>query len=101
VTPLTPFEFTIVVLAAARATRLVTADTILDGPRDRIKGVTLDELVRCPYCVGWWLSVVTYVVAVLVLGRVHDAPILWHCVMVWAVAGAQSLLNAVDGAMSG
>jgi hypothetical protein len=95
---LRPFEFVLVVLAATRATRLVTADTIADGVRDRITDGRQwwSDLLSCPYCAGWWLSLATYAVAVVALGRVHDVPWLAHALEAWAVAGAQMLANAVD-----
>lgn len=96
-----PFEFVLVVLAAARATRLVTADTIADGVRDRITEGRdwWHDLLTCPYCAGWWISMLTYAVSVVALGRVHDVPWLVHAVEAWAVAGAQMLVNAADGAL--
>lgn len=100
---LSPFEFTLVVLAAARATRLVTADTIFDAWRDRVtrsRRAKLGELVACPFCAGWWLSVVTYVVAVVALGRVHEAPWLAHGIECWAVMGAQMVVNAGTEALA-
>lgn len=47
------------VLATARVTRLVNADTILDGPRAWItrrlgSGHTLVYFVQCPWCVSIW-----------------------------------------------
>lgn len=56
------------------------------------------ELVTCPHCAGFHLSWVAYLVAVLVLGRFSDAPIVWHLVMCWAVAGGQVLINGSLGA---
>lgn len=96
--PLSPLELTVVILAAYRATRLVTADSIFDEPRDWLTDHAgkLGDLVGCPYCAGWWLSVIAYVAAVLALGRVHAAPVLAHMVEAWAVIGGQALLNAID-----
>ena len=60
----------IYVLAAARLTRLVNADTVLDGPRlaiarrardtaasgpERRRWTTSLYFVQCPWCVGFWI----------------------------------------------
>jgi hypothetical protein len=104
---LTPFEFVVAVLAATRATVCVVSDSILDAPRDAYRTWAinggrvrqkLDDLATCPHCAGFWLSAVTYLVMVLVLGRWHDVPILAHLWSIWAVAGAQLLLNGFVGA---
>ena len=54
---MTPLAFLIVCLAAARLTRLVTDDTITEPLRvwasDRR---VLYELVTCPWCIGFWIS---------------------------------------------
>lgn len=100
---LSGFEFVVVVLAASRATTAVTHDSVLDRPRNaylswcRRHAPKLKELATCPHCAGFHLSWISYLVAVLVLGRFEDAPIVWHLVMCWAVAGGQVLANGILG----
>src|SRR5688500_14758717 len=68
-------EATIDALATARLARLVTEDTILDGPRDawlrrHPETTRLGELATCPWCASVWLG------AGVVLAR-RAAPGLW------------------------
>ena len=94
-------------LASYRATQLVVWDSIGDGLRLRLKvwrarkdtsrvRAFLDRLVSCPYCAGWWLSLVTTVVYLTAAGVWDDAPLLVHAVEVWTVMGIQALLNRWD-----
>lgn len=102
--------------AAYRATQLVVHDSIFDGLRDRIDAWHMDgirpgrsnrlrtfvkNLIGCPYCTGWWLSLVTLAVFLFVTGRWHDAPVLVHAIEFWAVAGVQALLNRWDDSRDG
>lgn len=62
------YEFILLSLAAFRTFRLIAADTILDGPRERIiKRASwqlpsgeyrkkLDEWAHCPWCMGFWIT---------------------------------------------
>lgn len=74
---------TIYVLAIARVTRLVNADTILDAPRlaiarrahsddssptERRRWTTLLYFVQCPWCVGMWIALATAILPVLIVG---------------------------------
>jgi hypothetical protein len=95
-------------LAAARATRVITEDTIFEGARDRLQQWAwntgrgkIADLVSCPYCAGWWLSLVTYVAWTVGTGQVHHVPWLVHAVECWAVMGGQMIVNAVDAALHG
>lgn len=58
----------VLTLGAWRLWRILSTDTVLDWPRDRILGTTtlaagtshyrrpkLAEFVGCPWCFGWWL----------------------------------------------
>lgn len=58
----------VIVLGVWRVWRILSTDTVLDWPRDRILGSTslaagtvhykrprLAEFVGCPWCFGWWL----------------------------------------------
>ena len=52
-------------LAAYRATRLITTDTILDRPRRWAENHLPDkafELVTCPWCIGSWIAFATVAV---------------------------------------
>lgn len=86
----------VLVLAAFRITRLVTADVLLDAPRTWLAvhlPRKLAELVTCAYCAGFWIS--GLVVACWWFGgRVG-----WVVLVVFAVAGAQALLSAADRAL--
>lgn len=56
----TPWEFTILSLALFRLIKLIGDDTILDQPRDWLSdhfGDTFDELITCPWCIGFWLGI--------------------------------------------
>lgn len=64
------YELILLSLAAFRTFRLIAADTILDGPRERIiqraawqlpngkYRKKLDEWVHCPWCMGFWVSLI-------------------------------------------
>lgn len=98
--------------AAYRATQLVVWDSIGDGLRDRLEQwhaarhdsrwrTFLRDLISCPYCSGWWLSLVTLTVYLTAAGAWGDAPLLVHAVEFWAVAGIQALLNRWDDSRTG
>ena len=60
------------VLAVARLTRLINADTVLDPVRLALARAfghqsTLIYFLGCVWCVGFWLSLVTAVIPVLAL----------------------------------
>jgi hypothetical protein len=59
----TALGFVIVCLAAARITRIITLDTIGQPIRDwaEQKHHLLDELVSCPWCIGFHISVLCVV----------------------------------------
>jgi len=101
---LTLTEFIILAFAAARATRFVTADSLLDRFRERLNNWFADKptsswrtfwvtLLSCPFCIGFWLSAVTVAVYLATSGRWHDAPVWVHLIEAWAVAGAQAWAN--------
>lgn len=59
--------FTLLALAAFRVWRLIAADTILDGPRERLlragdrrttRGKKLEEFLTCPWCAGFWITLI-------------------------------------------
>jgi hypothetical protein len=99
---ITALEFVVLVLAAFRATQLVTRDTILDGPRERFiiwvenRGWgKLGDLVECGFCAGYWLSGISLLVFLLLMGRWDAVPWLVHGIEWFAVAGGQGLLSQV------
>lgn len=62
------WEAVLLTLAVYRVWRLLAADTILDGPRDRLVKAAddayreeLDIFLHCPWCLGFWVSVVGWV----------------------------------------
>ena len=70
----TPLELAIDALAVARLTRLVTEDTIFDGPREQIALNAPDKiayLVTCPHCVSIYAGA-----AAVVLRKI--APRAWN-----------------------
>lgn len=98
--------------AAYRATQLVVWDTIGDGLRDRIEvwhatkhtsrvRTFVRQLISCPYCTGWWLSMLTTLVYLTAAGQWGRAPLIVHAVECWAVAGIQALLNRWDDSRPG
>jgi hypothetical protein len=99
-----PVLFIILTAATARLTRIIVADTILDGPRLRWfkrfapspsrgrPAHPLGQLVDCPWCIGWWFAGACVAVAAR-FGSV-PLPLLW-----WpAVAEAAALVSVrLDG----
>lgn len=75
----------LVALAAFRVTRLLQLDTILETPRNRFldkhAGDRWGELLSCPWCLGWWVSLAIVLAACLLPRR------LWEPVVV-ALAGS-------------
>lgn len=56
------WSFVLLALATFRIWRLIGEDTILDRPRAALtrrmpKG---EEFIRCPWCAGFWISVVIW-----------------------------------------
>lgn len=83
-------------LCAYRITRLLTADAILDRPRDfvtRHASGKLDYFATCPHCVSVYVSAVV----VAATDRYVSVPL---PVLMWgATAGAVSVLASVAGAL--
>jgi hypothetical protein len=90
-----PLAAVLVALAAFRLTRLIQRDTILDGPRkavmDRHYADRIGELLNCPWCLGFWVSVAV-VLAATVLPRK-----LWEPVVVALAASAVVGLLPMEG----
>lgn len=66
-----PWEFVLLALAAFRVWKLIADDRILDRPRDWLinrisrkrgspKAVYWQDFLICPWCAGFWISLVTY-----------------------------------------
>lgn len=98
--------------ASYRATQLVVWDSIGDGLRAKVEmwhAARFDsrprsfvrDLIKCPYCVGWWLSMVTVLAYLTAAGDWGSAPLVVHAVECWAVAGMQALLNRWDDSRPG
>lgn len=60
-----PLLIVLAVGAVCRLTRLVTADSILDRPRELAKrrSEKLGLFITCPWCVSMWLAAATIVCA--------------------------------------
>lgn len=57
------WEFLLLALASYRIWRLVAEDVVLDPIRDRIvKTSKVSEFVACPFCLGFWIAVVVWLV---------------------------------------
>ena len=93
--------------ASYRGTQLIVHDTIGDGLRHRLEmwhvakfdsrfRAFIRDLIKCPYCSGWWLSLVTVLTYITATGGWGSAPLMVHAVECWAVAGAQALLSRID-----
>ena len=106
------WELGVLGFAAYRATQLVVFDSILDGAREKLEmwhAAKFDSKVRtffrdligCPYCSGWWLSLITVTVYLTATDGWTGTPLLVHAVECWAVAGIQALLNRWDDSLSG
>lgn len=86
----------VLVLAAFRITRLVVADVLLDRPRTWLAlhlPVYPAKLITCAYCAGFWIS------ALVAAAWYFGGRAGWVVLVVFAVAGAQALLSAVDQAI--
>ncbi|WP_162941590.1 DUF1360 domain-containing protein [Desertimonas flava] len=93
--------------AAHRAARAVATDSITKPLRDRLEVWSIDieasdaqvarreklvQLVRCQYCCGFWLALVTF--AALVAARRKGWWLLERCIDGWAGAGVQSTITS-------
>ncbi len=54
-----PWEFALIALAVFRLWKLVAEDNILDRPREYLltRYKRLEDLVECPWCLGFWITV--------------------------------------------
>lgn len=95
---MSPFLFLLVVLAVYRVTRLIAVDDITRPFRDRARG-WLGELVTCPFCVGAWVSALAIIFVQVTDLANPDWPL--ALLLIWAVAGGQALLSALDSSLEG
>jgi hypothetical protein len=84
-------QLAVLALAAHRVTRLLVEDTILDRPRSWVafhSHPKVDELLSCPWCTGFWVSL-AWAGAFLLwpLGTLAAA-------LPWALSSAVGLLAA-------
>lgn len=102
--------FTILALASFRLWKLVADDRILDRPRDWLldqvvghrgekSGIYWSDFLRCPWCAGFWITLVVYAVALL-------GPLDWHgwidgVLVVLAVSAVVGLGGMIYFAISG
>lgn len=61
------------VLAVMRVVRLINFDTVLDSPRAAIvrvfgPGSKVVYFITCPWCVGFWVALVSAIAPVLLIG---------------------------------
>ena len=61
------WEFAILALAVFRVYRLIAEDDVADRPREWLldkleeeRLEKLDKLITCPWCLGFWLSVIAW-----------------------------------------
>jgi len=72
----------LLVLGTLRLTRLFTSDSITDPMREHFQtNELMDELLNCPFCIGFWAGVAT-TASLAVAGGPGDASDLWR----WAIA---------------
>lgn len=97
-------DLLVIVLAAARLTRIVTTDTITASWRLRVfkrfppensprRGPAhpIGQLVDCPWCIGYWISGAVVLVAALVRPTLNG--IVWPLIVWQAVAWAQAIIS--------
>jgi hypothetical protein len=86
------FDFVLISLAVFRLERLIVSDMIFDFVRDSLDkingglGLTLAQLVHCPWCVGVWTA--------LFLGFIYFlSPLSWFFIFVLALAGTGTVIE--------
>lgn len=89
---ITPYDFTLLILATFRLVRLFTYDSVTgyvrrylaqfeDGPRK-----TLSNLINCPWCTGVWMSLITTFIYFVI-------PYSWVFILILALAGAGTFIQ--------
>lgn len=108
-------EYALVVLAAYRITRFFVKDSLIGFGPDSGSAVSVKldkwaynddgtdrsflrgkagDLLTCIWCLGFWVSLIVYVAAVVSLGEWNSLPLVWHGIIVFAVAGGQGFLSS-------
>lgn len=112
---MTALQYVVVVLAAYRITRFFVKDSLIGfGPdsgskvssrldkwaynddgtdRSFLRG-KVGDLLTCTWCLGFWVSLIVYVVAAVSLGEWASQPLAFHGVAIFAVAGGQGFLSS-------
>lgn len=93
------WEAVLLVGAAFRVWRLIAQDTIFDEARDRLVKADssaeyrqgLDEFLRCPWCMGFWVSAAWWVAWLLFPHATVVAAV------PWAISAAVGLVAKLDG----
>jgi hypothetical protein len=92
------FDFLMLTLAVFRVTRLLVHDLVSDFVRDFFAtsthglGLTMRDLLDCPWCTGAWVSLgIGYVYFLL--------PIAWPILFILAIAGFGTLLTILASLM--
>lgn len=101
---MTAFTFAVLAIAAYRAARALSLDSITEPLRDWFDDRAgrsrwwekSAELISCGFCSGFWLSGITYAVWLSATHQWGEQPWLIHGIMWWSIAGVQSMLIAVD-----
>lgn len=52
------------------------------------------DLLGCPWCLGFWISMACYLAWIVPFGLWHDLPLLAHGLLAWAVSGVQGFLDS-------
>lgn len=91
------WSFLILALAVFRVYRLIAEDDILDRPRDwaldRLEEERLeklDQLITCPWCLGFWLSVLAWLAWLVSPGWAVGLA------LPWALSAAVALVAKLD-----
>lgn len=89
-------DIAVLILAVFRLSRIVIKDHIFDSLRNRLwdrfppESTKLGYLITCPWCIGFWLSLVVYICYTIV-----PLQTLWCC-YVLAISAAVGWLTALD-----
>lgn len=74
----------------------------IEPPEDKLSGDDrtfwrgkVGDLLTCPFCLGFWISAAIYLSYVSYAEAWQPFPLLIHLAGVFAVAGGQSLINAL------
>ena len=91
---ISPYDFTLLILATFRLVRLFTFDSVTGYIRRYLAGFekgprkTLSNLINCPWCTGVWMSLVTTFVYFVI-------PYSWIFILILALAGAGSFIQII------